>query len=87
MSAEFPILAALIKLSEPRDLEADDLVVLRERGATFVRRANLGYVVLDQRFITRAAASPVIDAFGLREIHRDRHLILYATGRAPMQEP
>ena len=87
MSAEFPILAALIKLSEPRDLEADDLVVLRERGATFVRRANLGYVVLDERFITRAAASPVIDAFGLREIQRDRHLILFATGRAPMQEP
>jgi hypothetical protein len=87
MSAEFPILGTLIKLSEPQDLEADDLVVLRERGAAFVQRANLGYVVLDQRFITRAAASPVIDAFGLREIQRDRHLILFATGRDAMQKP
>ena len=26
--------------------------VLRDRGAAFVRRANLAYVVLDQRFIS-----------------------------------
>jgi len=79
MRAEFPTLAALMKLSEPRPLDADDLAVLANEGADLVRGANLAYVVLDERFITQASAAPVIDAFGLREIQRDRHLILYVT--------
>jgi hypothetical protein len=52
---------------------------LHDRGAAFVRRANLAYVVLDQRFITERAAAPVIEGFGLRELQRDEHSILYAT--------
>ena len=79
MRAEFPTLAALMKLSEPRALEADDLAVLRADGAAFVSRANLAYVVVDERFITHTSAAPVIDAFGLHEIQRDRHLVLYTT--------
>ena len=79
MSAEFPTLATLMKLSESRPLEAEDLALLRSGGAAFVSQANLGYVVLDERFITRAKAAPVIDGFGLHEIQRDAHLILYAT--------
>lgn len=79
MRAEFPTLAVLMKLSEPQPLDADDRGVLRDRGAGFVRRANLAYVVLDQRFITESAAAPVIEGFGLQEIQRDGHLILYAT--------
>ncbi len=79
MRAEFPTLAVLMKLSEPQDLDPDDRVVLHEGGAAFVQRANLAYVVLDQRFISESAAAPVIESFGLRELQRDAHLILYET--------
>ena len=79
MSAEFPTLAALMKLSESRALEAGAEAVLRTGGAAFVSQVNLGYVVLDERFITRSQAAAVIDGFGLHEIQRDAHLILYAT--------
>jgi hypothetical protein len=79
MSAEFPTLATLMKLSEPRALEPEDVAVLRARGGAFVSQVNLGYVVLDERFITRAQAAPVIDGFRLQEIQRDAHLILYKT--------
>lgn len=80
MRAEFPTLAVLMKLSEPRPLEAADLAVLQS-GEAFVQSVDLGYVVLDERFIRPEAAAPVIAGFGLREIQRDRHLVLYATGR------
>lgn len=79
MSAEFPTLAVLMKLSEPQALDAVDVGVFHDRGALFVRRANLGYVVLDQQFISESDAAPVIEGFGLREIQRDAHLILYET--------
>lgn len=87
MSAEFPTLAALMRLSESRALDAADVAVLREGGAAFVLQANLGYVVLDERFITRAAAAPVIDGLGLREIQRDAHLVLYATQSLSTSQP
>jgi hypothetical protein len=80
MRAEFPVLAVLMKLSEPQPLDAMDLAVLRDAGFTFVRQVDLGYVVLDERFISRSAAAPVIEAFRLQEIQRDGDLILYSTG-------
>jgi hypothetical protein len=79
MRAEFPTLAVLMKLSDPQALDAHDVGVLREGGAGFVRQANLAYVVLDQRFIAVRDAAPVIEGFGLQELQRDGHLILYAT--------
>ena len=81
MSAEFPALAVLMKLSEPRALEPEDITILQDGGAEFVRRANLGYVVLDERFISRADAAPVIEGFGLQEIRRDQNLTLFRTMR------
>jgi len=80
MRAEFPALAVLMKLSEPQPLDAVDLAVLHDAGAMFVRQVDLGYVVLDERFISRSEAAPVIEAFRLREIQRDGQLILYSTG-------
>lgn len=79
MRTEFPTLAVLMKLSEPQPLDADDLAVLSRDGGAFVRRADLAYVVLDERFITREAAAPVIEGFGLREIQRDGFQTLYST--------
>ena len=79
MRAEFPTLAVLMKLSDPQVLDAHDVGVLRDGGAGFVRQANLAYVVLDQRFIAVPDAAPVIEGFGLQELQRDGHLILYVT--------
>ncbi len=79
MKIEFPTLAVLMKLSEPEALNADDLALLQENGRQFVQRSDLGYVVLDERFISQDLAAPVIAGFGLREIQRDAHLVLYET--------
>jgi hypothetical protein len=78
MRNEFPTLAVLMKLSEPQALDDRDLRTLADRGPQFVQRAELGYVVIDQRFISLVQAAPVIKAFGLREIQRDAHLVLFA---------
>jgi len=81
MRRDFPILSVLMKMSEPRPLDEGDLGTLAARGPAFVDKVSLGYVVLDQRFISMETARPVIDAFGLREIQRDGHLVLFATPR------
>jgi hypothetical protein len=77
MRAEYPTLDALIHISEPKPLPAGVSVTLTERGDYFVEQANLGYVVIDERFIPPDRAALVIGAFKLREVARDRHLALY----------
>jgi hypothetical protein len=79
MRSEFPTLAVLMKLSEQQPLEQDDLNILTFEGEMFARQAKLGYVVLDERFISRADAAPVIDGLRLHEIGRDEYLTLYRT--------
>ncbi len=51
--------------------------MLDERGDRLVEQANLGYVVIDERFIPPDRAAMVIAAFKLREVQRDAHLTLY----------
>ena len=77
MRRQFPTLDALIKLSEKAPIGSEVEAVLRERGNRLVTQANLGYVVIDSRFITPERAQLVIDAFRLRELQRDAHLTLY----------
>ena len=77
MRREFPTLDALIKLSEPGPLDPDVAATLQERGDRLIEQANLGYVVIDARFITPDRARLVIDAFKLREVQRDGYLTLY----------
>jgi hypothetical protein len=77
MRRQFPTLDALIKLSEKAPIGTEVEAVLRERGNRLVTQANLGYVVIDSRFITPERAQLVIDAFRLRELQRDAHLTLY----------
>jgi len=78
LRSEYPTLSVLIKLSEGTVLAAEDVEVLRNRGRNFVRRSNIGYVVLDLRFVTEAKAAPVVEHFGLTELQRDGDLVLYA---------
>jgi hypothetical protein len=77
MRAQYPTLDALIKLSEDAPLDPEVKVILEERGDRLVTQGNIGYVVIDERFIPHDRAAMVIEAFKLREVARDRHLALY----------
>src|SRR5688572_14407128 len=77
MRENYPTLDALIKLSEEKPLDPSVRAVLDERGDRLVKQGNLGYVVIDERFIPPDRSRMVIDAFKLREVARDRHLALY----------
>ena len=84
MRAGYPTLAVLMKMSDLQPLTAEDESTLLARGASFVQRTQLGYVVIDRRFISDQSANLVIDAWNLEEVERDRHLTLYrpaASGR------
>jgi hypothetical protein len=72
-----PTLDALITLSEGRRLTPEHAAFIRARGARFVSRSNLGYVVIDERECPPALAAFVIDAWRLVEIARDGPVILY----------
>ena len=77
MRNDYPTLDALINLSEKAPLDATTKAVLDERGDRLVRQANVGYVVIDSRFIPPDRAQLVIDALQLNEVQRDQHLTLY----------
>jgi hypothetical protein len=72
-----PTLDALMIMSEGRKLASPHAAWIRSRGPGFLRRANIGYVVVDD---TRAPAylrEFVIDAWQLDEIARDAGMTLY----------
>jgi len=77
MRSDYPTLALLMKLSEPQPLTPADRATLIERGPRFVNGTNLGYVVIDRRFVSDNSADLVIAAWGLEEVQRDQHLALY----------
>ena len=77
MRREYPTLDALITLSEKAPIGPEVKRVLDERGDRIVTQGNLGYVVIDSRFIPPDRAQLVIDALKLREVQRDAHLTLY----------
>lgn len=77
MRRDYPTLDALISLSEKAPLGAEVSAILHERGDRLIRQGNVGYVVIDERFIPTDRAKLVIEAFQLREAQRDRHLTLY----------
>jgi hypothetical protein len=77
MRESYPTLEALIKLSEDTPLDPSVRAVLAERGDRLVKQGQVGYVVIDERFIPPDRSQLVIDAFKLREVQRDAHLALY----------
>ena len=80
MRHDYPTLDALIKLSENKPIGPEVKAVLDERGDRLIAQGNVGYVVIDSRFIPADRAQLVIDAFQLRELQRDEHLTLYVPG-------
>ena len=77
MRHDYPTLDALIKLSENKPIGPEVKAVLDERGDRLIAQGDVGYVVIDARFVPPDRAQLVIDAFKLREIQRDAHLTLY----------
>jgi hypothetical protein len=72
-----PTLDALIDLSEGRRLTPARAAWLRSRGARFVARINVGYVVVDERRTPQDLVEFATDAWKLREIAREGPLVLY----------
>jgi hypothetical protein len=83
MRHDYPTLDALIKLSEKNPIGPDVVAMLHERGDRLIEQANLGYVVIDARFIPPDRAQLVIDALRLREVQRDQYLALYVPASNP----
>jgi hypothetical protein len=83
MRREYPTLDALITLSENAPIGPDIKARLDERGDRLVTQGNVGYVVIDSRFVPPDRAQLVIDALGLREVQRDRYLTLYVPNSNP----
>jgi hypothetical protein len=77
MRRDYPTLDALIKLSEQAPLDPSVAATLNERGDRLIGQGNVGYVVIDSRFVPPERARLVVDAFRLREVQRDGHLTLY----------
>ncbi len=80
MRHDYPTLDALIKLSESKPIGSEVKAVLDERGDRLIAQGDVGYVVIDSRFIPPDRAQLVIAAFKLREVQRDAHLTLYVPG-------
>jgi hypothetical protein len=85
MLHDYPTLAALIKLSEKEPIGPEVKALLDERGDRLIGQGNVGYVVIDSRFIAADRAQLVIDAFKLREVERDAHLTLYVPSATPRE--
>ena len=86
MRRDYPTLDALITLSEKAPIGPEIKARLDERGDRLVRQGNVGYVVIDSRFIPPDRAQLVIDALKLREVQRDRYLTLFVPEANPPQE-
>ena len=72
-----PVLSALFTLSEGHDLTPDQDAAARIRADEFLRRARLGYVVVDQTRASPALIAFAGDLFGLTLVSREGPLALY----------
>jgi hypothetical protein len=83
MRRDYPTLDALITLSEKAEIGPDIKARLDERGDRLVTEGNVGYVVIDARFVAADRAQLVIDALKLREVQRDEYLTLFVPDANP----
>ena len=73
----YPMLDALITLSEGRSISEETMGALEERAAGFVDRAQVGYVVIDRARAPRRLVEFALRAFRLELLERDGSLELY----------
>lgn len=77
-----PVRHALALLSEGRELTYAQEVALLDGGPGFVRRWNIGFVVVDQGRTPDEYRGLVIKAFRLNHVESEGPLALYTTGKA-----
>ncbi|MBY0495585.1 MAG: hypothetical protein K2Y23_15350 [Cyanobacteria bacterium] len=82
---EYPAFDALILLSGKAPFGLEARAILEERGDRLITQGNVGYVVIDSRFVPPERAQLAIDAFKLTEVARDQHLTLYIPKANPPQ--
>jgi hypothetical protein len=78
-----PVLAALMTLSENRNLSSDDYTRLTRRAPDFFRRANVGFVVIDRSRMPQALDEIAIGALALELIAVDGPFELYRPAWSP----
>jgi hypothetical protein len=78
-----PVLAALMALSENRSLPATSYDELRRDAPEFLRRANIGYVIIDRSRLPRELDTVAIDALRLTLVDVDTPFELYRPARGP----
>ena len=72
-----PVLNALMLLSEGQRLTAEQDEAARQRADEFLRRARLGYVVVDERASSPALVAFATDLLGLTLVSREGPMALY----------
>ena len=72
-----PTLDALITMSEGGRLTPAHAEWIRSRGPGFIKRANVGYVIVDERRTPRHLVEFVVDAWRLEPIAREGQLALF----------
>lgn len=80
-----PMVDALMWLSEDRPLDDSRRRALVEDGADFIRRAHLGFVVVDRARAPDALRAFALEAFGLELIDASGHFELYRPTAAALQ--
>jgi hypothetical protein len=83
---ETPVLNALVALSERQPLTADQATAAREHADAFLRRSNLGYVVIDRDRTSPELTAFATDLLGLTPVAQDGPLELYVP-RVPPPPP
>jgi hypothetical protein len=73
----FPVLDALLVLSEGRPLDETTRQRALERAGRFVETASIGYVVINRDRASPSLIRFAIEAFGLEKIDEEDALALY----------
>jgi len=77
MRNDYPTLAALLTLSEGRELNAEQARQFSENGRAFVTQASVGYVLIDHRRVIPQLTTLATEAFDLEPVAVDGAVTLY----------
>ena len=77
MTRRFPLIGSLVEMSEGHTLSDAEVDAFRQQAHAFIKDANVGYVIVDDGFVTPQLKALAIDAFDLELLARDEALTLY----------
>lgn len=77
MTERYPEIGTLLTLSEGRAVPAEEAAAMVASGPAFVERAQIGYVVIDERTAPETLTHLAIEAFRLEHVTSDGPMHLY----------